>query len=86
MIKKLKQDKGNLSVLLEVKNLTDDERIGLSRILNGVKHTEASCGQYLMEAASKMMQIRDDQKFNVFNPDSLTIVDTFTKDQYNITL
>ncbi len=48
MIKKLKQDKGNLSVLLEVTNLTDDERIGLSRILNGVTHTEASCGKYLM--------------------------------------
>lgn len=40
----------------------------------------------IMEAASKMLQIRDDQKFNVFNPDSLTIVDKFTNDQYNITL
>lgn len=48
MIKKIKQDKGNMSVLLEVKNLTNDERIGLSRILNGVTHTEYSCGQYLM--------------------------------------
>lgn len=48
MIKKLKQDKGNLSVLLAVKNLTDDEKVGLSRILNGVTHTEVSCGQYLM--------------------------------------
>lgn len=48
MIKKLKQDKGNLSVLLEVTNLTNDEHIGLSRILNGVTHTESACGQYLM--------------------------------------
>lgn len=48
MIKKIKQDKGNMSVLLEVKNLTNDERLGLSRILNGVTHTEYSCGQYLM--------------------------------------
>ena len=48
MIKKLKQDRGNLSVLLEVKNLTSDERIGLCRILNGVTHTECACGQYLM--------------------------------------
>lgn len=38
------------------------------------------------EAARTMMLVIDDQKFNVFIPDSLTIVDTFTKDQYNITL
>lgn len=40
----------------------------------------------LMEAARTMMQVRDDQKFNFFNPDSLTIEDKFTKDKFNITL
>ena len=38
----------------------------------------------LMSAALTMMQVRDDQKFNFFNPDSLTIEDKFTKDQFNI--
>lgn len=39
----------------------------------------------LMEAARTMMQVRDDQKCKFFNPDSLTIEDKFTKDQFNIT-
>jgi len=60
MIKKLKQDKGNLSVLLEVKNLTDDEHIGLSRILNGVTHTEVACGQYLMVVCSEGVRKYDE--------------------------
>lgn len=40
----------------------------------------------LTEAARVMMQVRDDKKFNFFNPDSLTILDKFTKDQYSIAL
>lgn len=40
----------------------------------------------LTEAARTMMQVRDDQQFNAFNPDSLTIEDKFTKDKFNITL
>ena len=38
----------------------------------------------LTEAARTMMQVRDDQKFDAFNPDSVTIEDKFTKDQFNI--
>lgn len=60
MIKKIKQDKGNMSVLLEVKNLTNDERIGLSRILNGVTHTEYSCGQYLMVVCGEGLRKYDE--------------------------
>lgn len=39
----------------------------------------------LTEAARVMMQVRDDKQFNFFNPDSATLVDKFTKDQFNIT-